>query len=156
MGFLICYQKKMLKILSNDDCAKVVQYLINVDNDFEIPISSKVSIKEYAEKLLTSGYILAIENNGVICGILGMYANDIVNRIGYISILSVSVNQRGNGYAKLLVEGAIKLGLEKNLNSIKVDSVNPIAVSLYCREGFVPYKKESNQFNEKVYLIKLL
>lgn len=84
---------------SNDDKILLSEFLGKYGNDFPIPLNRLINFREYSEKVLTKGYVLAeIDDNGiggVICG----YANDEKTKQAYMAIFVVSKQKRGKGIA---------------------------------------------------------
>ena len=67
-----------LKNVSNDYLL-LLQYLQEIDNDFEISLSQKVNLEEYVSKLLQNGYVYTVidENKRNILACVGFYCNDM-------------------------------------------------------------------------------
>ena len=127
---------KVIHLLPNRDEQLLNDYLHQVDNDFAIPISYKVDIKEYASRLLNAGHVVAVEDAGVCVSVVGFYCNDERLRTAHLSILRTLKSHQGRGYAKQLVNEAIKFSRQAGMLKISCDSVNPGAVSLYKSVGF--------------------
>lgn len=137
---LICYRPINLVILKLENTSDAQRLLVNylrlVDADFGVPLSSKTNLDEYATKLLQNGkVIVAVEDNQIIA-LVGCYCNDLVHRIAYIPILSTSLYARGRGLAKSMVELALLECQRVGMNSVKVDSINPVAIRVYQKVGF--------------------
>lgn len=133
----------MIEILNkNDNLVELIQYISEVNNDFEIPISDKTDIAQYAAKLIEFGNILAYRSNGEILGIVGFYSNDKVGFISYISILSVLKRFRSHGCAHDLLNAAFQYCINKQMKKCRLQSTNPKAVSIYEGLGFNIYKQE--------------
>lgn len=134
----------MIYHLKNEssDYQLLLQYFHAVDNDFEIFLSRKVDLKEYASKLLQNGYVYTVMNetkqNVLAC--IVFYCNDMETHVAYLPLLSTRADARGKGYAKLLVNEMIQCCREKGMYRILCDSVNPIAVKLYKSLGFTEYQ----------------
>lgn len=127
-------------VVSKESLKSLIDYLYDVNEDFEIPLSEKTDIKSFAEKLLQFGNVIIIEELDKIIGCIGFYNNDSINLKAYIPILSVKSNYSGNGYAKLLINETINECNKKGIKSINVDSVNQIAIRLYKSFGFKTIK----------------
>lgn len=142
-----------LKNVSNDYLL-LLQYLQEIDNDFEISFSQKVNLEEYVSKLLQNGYVYTVidENKRNILACVGFYCNDMNTHIAYLSLLSTRMQARGKGYAKLLVNTMVECCKKRGMYKIFCDSVNPIAVKLYKSCGFIQYKIESCERLTKTFL----
>lgn len=128
------------KLNNNPEYLDIVKnYLHEVDEDFEIPISSKTSMSDFCEKLLQSGNVYSVFEDEILVALIGFYCNDNVNRIAYFSFLSTRLGARKKGYARLLVKEMIEVCKESGMKEILCDSVNPNAVALYQSLGFFCY-----------------
>lgn len=140
-----------LKYISSD-VTRLAEYLMAVDSDFEVPLSSKTDLYIFTEKLLSKGHLLAVIEDNVIMGINGFYCNDQINKIAHFSILSCKQEIRGKGYARRLVEKMIEICKANTMKKIHCDSVNPIAICLYKSCGFIEYRTELCDELKKTYL----
>ena len=135
-----------------DDCRRLVDYLLDVDEDFGTPLSCKVQIPVYAEKILQNGRVYVIEENDQYLALICFYCNDCKRHIAHLPILSTKRQARGKGYARVLIQQMIADCREEHMVRICCDSVNPVAVSLYKSLGFVEDCREGLQSQTKVYL----
>ena len=124
-----------------EDQKLLIEYLRLVDKDFYIPLSNKVDLVSFSTKLLKYGFVICV-NHGHIEGLLGGYANDLVNHTAYLSILSTLKDARGKGYAKQMLTDAIKYCKMCGMKKIICDTVNPVALHVYKSVGFIMYKSE--------------
>lgn len=138
------------------NCDKLYHYLLSVDNDFGVPLSEKANLRLLSEKLLKDGFVLAKLENRRIVSVLCFYANDLINRIAYISIMSSKEIVRGKGYARQLITECIDICRERGMAKIQCDSINPIAIGLYKSVGFIQYKQEKYKSFCKEYLVLTL
>ena len=123
----------------------LISYLNDVDHDFGIPISEKITINYFAEKLLTFGKVFGVKENEEIVSCIGFYCNDNINRNAYLPILSTQKRARGKGYARILVNKMIEECKKCEMKTILCDSINPHAINLYKSIGFVQYNSEDNK-----------
>ncbi len=131
----------------------LIQYLKDVDLDFSIPLSQKIELDSYAEKLLTYGNIHVSIEDDQIEAIIGYYSNDFERYTAVLSILSTKEKARGKGIAKKLVIEAIDVCKKNQMKHFIVDSVNPIAINLYKSLGFKLFKTEIINGLIKEYLV---
>lgn len=130
----------------------LTQYLCEVDNDFEIPLSSRTELKIFSLKLLLHGHVFfAIEKKQAV-GLVAFYCNNYESHQAYIPILSVKQNYRSKGYARQLINIAINVCRLYKMNTISVDSINPIAITLYKSVGFKTYKTDDITGMTKEYM----
>lgn len=135
-----------------DDYRRLVDYLLDVDKDFGISLSSKVQIPVYAEKILQDGRVYMIEECGQTLALICFYCNDHKTHIAHLPILSTKRQARGKGYARVLIQRMIADCKEEHMVRICCDSINPIAVSLYKSLGFIEDRREELQSQTKIYL----
>lgn len=146
--------KKMITKLSDteQDRVSLLQYLKEVETDFETPLSQKIDIALFSSKILKYGNVIASYDNNIIEAIVGFYCNDFQNYIAAISILSTKESARGKGLARKLLLETISICKEHSMKGIIVDSVNPIAIYLYKSLGFLTYESSSANNTTKEYL----
>lgn len=128
-----------IEVLQNDssDRERFYQYLLEVNNDFAIPLSNKVNLQEYAVKLLTYGRVLAaVDSSSVILGAIAYYCNNHQAQKACWPFLSVKSQNRGRGYAVKLINRMLLDCKNNGMKLVQCDSVNPIAVNLYKKMGF--------------------
>jgi len=125
---------------------KLLQYLETIDSEFVIPLSEKVKLSDYAKKILSQGIVLATLSNGEISSMLGAYCNDMVNRVSYVPILTISKQAQTAGfhtrdYLRPLIELLYEAGMEK----FYCQTANRTVAAIYKRLGFtVLYQDEIN------------
>ena len=144
---MICFLENI-----KEDQGRLLSYLKLVDKDFGVPLSSKIDMTQYVVKLLSLGNVIVVMENEEIASCICFYCNDFQERKAYISLLSTLSFYQGKGYAKMLVNEAIRYCRTKRFQKIFVDSINIAAVSLYMSEGFRKIQTELINGNEKVIL----
>ena len=88
--------------------------------EFDPPLSSRVDIKAYAEKLSRyANFLIAEEQNRVI-GYLAFYKNQNAMEL-YITSLCVSNTYRGKGIGKKLLDHLCNIGLSEGYPSISLE-----------------------------------
>lgn len=122
-----------------EDIQNLQQFLKEIDSSFPVPLSAKTDLDQMAEKVLTLGVVLAAETPERIAGVITGYANDQVNRTGYIAVLGISASYRGASLGSRLVqvfrEEAMAAGMERITLFTHQD--NQGAIRFYQRQGFV-------------------
>ena len=65
----------MIKILSksNKDLDRLYEYICKIDADFTPRLSESIELKNWSEKLLNEGVVIAALNNGEIVGVSAIY-----------------------------------------------------------------------------------
>lgn len=137
---------EILKLDTSEESRSLIaEFLAN--NEYLLPdkLSDHVNICQYSEKLnrLGSSFVCVID--GIICGIVTGYINDIIHRQAHLQVLIVRKESQGLGIGHLLVRAFLltskELGMEEVI--LTCDRINTHAKSFYLREGF----KESKQLH---------
>lgn len=120
--------------LSKED---LINFLHIVDNDFNPPLSKKVEITEYADKIIGNSELIMYKIKDEIAGIVVLYCNNHCSRLAYIPLVAVHPNYRGIGIAKSIMKSAIKRAKDANMDRIGIHTNNQVALKLYLSLGFV-------------------
>ena len=127
----------IIKLSNNEtDIQILFDYLKDVDRDFEFPLSSKVNLSEFARKTLANGHAFMAREEDKFVALVTLFWHDKVSVKAFLPILSVTECYRGKGYARQLVNIVINMSRLYEMKTVNVDSVNPIAISLYKNVGF--------------------
>lgn len=144
----------MIVRLNNNekDVQILVNYLKDVDQDFGTPLSLKANLSNLAQKTLAYGHAYIVQENNNVVALVTFYCNDKVNAKAFLQILSVKEVCRGKGYARELVNLVITESRRHGMQTVCVDSVNPVAIGLYKSVGFETIKVEQQYGTMKEYL----
>ena len=143
----------IIKLSNNEtDIQILFDYLKDVDRDFQTPLSSKVNLYEFARKTLANGHAFMARENDKFVALVTLYCNDKVTVKAFLPILSVKECYRGKGYARQLVNIVINMSRLYEMKTVNVDSVNPIAISLYKNVGFKSVEVDEVHGLRKEYL----
>lgn len=131
-----------------------IRFLKNVDKDFPIPLSKKIKIDEYAEKLISTANVIVEKDNGKIIGMVAGYIDNSIEEISYISIVAVQKEYRGKSIAKKLLQKYIDECKEKNLKGIHLytHKTNITALTMYKNFGFISKENVKEERTEDVHL----
>ena len=131
---------------------KILNFLKEIDNEFKIPLSKRVSLDEYMYKIktLASSYVI-LDNNKIIASII-FYKNDNINKKAYITLVGVLREYQKQGIVKLLLEKCIFDTKNSFMKIIGTHTDNIIAKKVYEKYGF----KEASEINGRYYLEKNL
>lgn len=114
------------------------QYLIDHDCDFYEPLSKRVDLKVFAEKVSRLSTTFVITLNGYMAGLIASYFYDAESRKGFITLVHTKKEFRGKRLAWRLVNAVIHYAKMKNF--LYVDLVvykdNITAFNLYLSSGF--------------------
>lgn len=129
-------------LLNKASVAQIAGHLLCCDADFVPPLSVRVEIRDYAQKISDKATRFEAWSNGTLVGLVAAYCNDLETRIAHITSVSVLKGWTGNGIAAHLidqcVERAAAAGMRKIALEVAVD--NMPAINLYEKSGFVAGK----------------
>lgn len=148
----------MIKQLENteSDFNMLFAFMQKVEKDFVVPLSKKVNLKNYVNKLLFNGCVLAIIDNNEMLSCRAFYCNDLEHKIAYGSFMSTLSKAQGKGYAKLLIKEMIRICHEKGFHSIISASINPKAIALYKSMGYDVIREEVDNGYPRIVLEYIL
>lgn len=146
----------MIAKLTNDYIKQLINFILDCDALFPIPISHKTNISEYVEKVLSNGIVFAYMIDGEIAGVVLGYANDIQTNIAYLSLLCVKPEFQNKGIAKKLVEQFKEYCSEAGMKRITLYThvTNTKAIELYKKHGFVMGKSNRAEDYFLIYTIE--
>jgi ribosomal protein S18 acetylase RimI-like enzyme len=123
---------------------QIYAHLMSCDEQFVPKLSSKIDIKEYAEKLYQRAILFEAYHNELI-GLVAAYNNTVDNFL-FITNVSVLFDYLGNGIAKKLLNRAIQFAMDNKIPILKleVNKKNEAAISLYDHLGF-EYELENEE-----------
>ena len=127
----------------------IISFLNEFSSAFPVPLTEKVSIEQYVNKVLEKGYvIIAVENEGI-AGINMFYANDREKKRACISLICVSDKYRRRKVATSLLQIAEDISLENGMNYLLlcVHKENLGAIRTYEKFGFI--RNDSLTANEE-------
>ena len=122
---------------SDTEIRDLIVFLNKINASFPVPLSEKIQIEEYAQKVLLLGIVIKIEHNNEIVGVVTGYANNNVSG-GYISVLGVSENHRGQKIGSRLLEAFIDEAKIEGMKQISLfaHKDNHNALKMYLNRGF--------------------
>lgn len=129
-------------LLNNASVAQIAGHLLCCDADFVPPLSVRVEIRDYAQKIADNATRFEAWSNGTLVGLVAAYCNDLETRIAHITSVSVLKGWTGNGIAAHLidqcVERAAAAGMRQIALEVAVDNMS--AINLYEKSGFIVSK----------------
>ncbi len=87
----------------------MLAHLLRCDASFTPPLSSRVDLAAYAEKLVARARRWEAWAEGDLVGLVAVYADASVGGTGFVSNVSVDPPRRGTGVARQLLTDAIGL-----------------------------------------------
>lgn len=95
-------------------------------------------LEEYIKKMIKNGIVYVLDDESILKGLIGFYANDQIAHAAYLSAFVVDESLRGKGFGKLLFGRMLKTCKARGMASIAANvlSCNERAVQFYRRQGF--------------------
>lgn len=124
--------------LNRSNAADITTHLFRADAKFEPPLSSRVEIREYAQKLYDKAERFEAWINQDLVGLVAAYCNRLGGSKTFVSSVSVLPDCQGQGIADQLMRQCIEhvqnLGFKQI--DLEVDQRNLAALALYRKLGF--------------------
>lgn len=127
---------KYITDIEQIDLSSLTEYVWAQDKDFVPSLSGRVNIDAWTEKVYKNGSVIIVLYERTVVGAIFFYANDELDKVGYISYLSVSRELRSQGIASELLALCFAKSRELGMTKIGVHTHNPKALRLYLRAGF--------------------
>ena len=127
-----------LAIVEDDSLNRIYQYLVDVDEDFTPPLSERVEIKRYAEKLSSNAINVFVSINTQDIAHAAFYANDMSQSRAFLTSISVKSAARGRGVSDALMKDILLRSMKAGMTEIflEVDATNTGAIRFYRKVGF--------------------
>ena len=112
---------------------------MELNGEFEPPLSLRVDLDDYARKLLQVGEVIAaVKNDNSIIGTIGFYCNDLENGCGYISYLGVARYMRSAGVGGALLDKCLEecRSIGMTLVTVRTRASNRAAMAIYRSRSF--------------------
>jgi len=124
--------------LNQSTKAELIDHLSLIDFDFKQPLSSRVSIPVYAEKIFERALRFEAWVDGTLTGLVAAYRNE-TERTGFITHVSTLQEWRNHGIGMSLMKQCIAhlQDLNDETLELEVDPNNKAAIKLYEQLGFV-------------------
>ncbi|MCU7995609.1 GNAT family N-acetyltransferase [Shewanella glacialipiscicola] len=126
----------------------LLSFLLEVDADFSPPLSSRLNLAAYANKIQANAIVVEdIIDGNLIKGIAATYANDESTRTAYLTFIAVKTCFRGLGVARKLIEKTEHILVKKGFFRLRLEVYKGNeAINLYKRLGFEIYKEDSGSY----------
>lgn len=118
---------------------EIAEHLTHCDTDFVPPLSGRVEIDDYAQRILSKTTRFEAWSDGTLVGLVAVYCNDHEKRIAYITSVSVLKGWTGKGIAACLMSRCVQHAKVLGMRQIclEVASDNTPAIRLYEKSRFV-------------------
>lgn len=129
-------------LLNKASATQITDHLLCCDADFVPPLSGRVDIRNYAQKIVDKATRFEAWSSDTLVGLVATYCNDQKTRTAHITSVSVLKAWTGKGIAARLidqcVEHALAVGMRQIGLEVAADNLN--AIKLYEKSGFVAGK----------------
>jgi ribosomal protein S18 acetylase RimI-like enzyme len=123
-------------------------HLLDCNDKFIPPLSQRVEINIYAQKISTNADKFEAWQEDTLIGLLAVYCNDIEARKAFITIISVAEKFSNKGIASELLAKCIEyvrvINFEEITLEVSVQSVK--ARALYEKFGFQEIGQENDEY----------
>lgn len=140
-----------LNVATSDEIA---EHLRKSDAYFVPPLSERVEISHYANKIASKASRFEAWSAGTLIGLVAAYNNDHESRIAHITSVSVIREWMGKGIASRLVAQCIEhvKASGMRLISLEVARDNAPAIKLYEKYGFIANDAKSPMARMELHL----
>jgi ribosomal-protein-alanine N-acetyltransferase len=123
--------------LDESDVGQLLTHLQGADADFIPPLSTRINLLAYAEKIFKNARRVEAWDCQILAGCIAIYADGTAN-VGFISNVSVLPRYQGRGLASQLLKRALDFAVELDLVRVRLEvhADNAAALALYRRHGF--------------------
>ena len=131
-------------LLNKASTELIAEHLLRCDVDFVPPLSGRVQIQDYAQKISANATRFEAWSGGVLIGLVAAYCNDRVKHTVYITSVSLLKAWTGKGVASHLMSWCAEYGKALGMRQIalEVASDNTEAIRLYQKNGFIADQKD--------------
>ncbi len=111
---------------------------MKVDSLFPVPLSKKQNLQEFALKLCEKATVCTVCENRQIIAMVAGYTENVIDNMGYISVVATLPEAQGRGLAKQLVQEFLEIARKNNLSGVHLYAVrgNVSAMAMYRSLGF--------------------
>ncbi len=111
------------------------------DNDYFEKLSDRVDIDDYSEKLLENSVQFTLWDNVNLIGLSPCYFNNVDEKIGYISSLTIKNGFRGKKLGSKMISQIKAYAQLRNFNSVvvKIHYANAISHNFYQKNDFIDF-----------------
>lgn len=126
-------------LLNKASAEQIAEHLQCCDADFVPPLTGRVEIKGYADKIANRAMRFEAWSGGTLVGLVAAYCNDQEKLTAFITSVSVLKSWTGEGIAASLMNRCVEYAKASGMRqvSLKVAHGNTPAIKLYEKNGFV-------------------
>lgn len=126
----------------------------NYQNYFEALVDrDEHFIFNIIEKIYCNGFLIACMYQDKVIGFCAFYANDIVSKTAFITLIATNKDFQNIGLGKLILQKVCEISSQVGMNKIRleVNNNNVNAIRFYAHNGF-NYEKDCSDYSK--YMIK--
>ena len=125
--------------LNTATSTEIAEHLTDCDADFIPPLSSRIEITGYAEKIANKATRCEAWIGSALVGMVAAYCNDNDERVAFITSVSVLRSWIGKGIGERLLKDCIQQAKAADMRKVclEVSRENVPAIRLYEKCGFV-------------------
>ena len=118
--------------------SEIAAHLRACDGVFVPPLSERVDLDDYAEKIVQRAERFEAWSNGQLAGLVAIYCNDCGRRTAFITSVSVLPARQGEGIASRLLQACTESVRQTGFKGIELEvgAHNSAATRLYEKHGF--------------------
>jgi ribosomal protein S18 acetylase RimI-like enzyme len=141
-------------LFNKASASQIAGHLLRCDGDFVPPLSGRVEIKDYAQKIFSKATRIEAWLDGALIGLVAVYCNDQENRIAYITSVSVLRVWTGKGITTRLLDQCVEHAKASGMRQINLEVAgdNVRAIKLYEKRGFIAGKAMAPFVTMSLYL----
>jgi ribosomal protein S18 acetylase RimI-like enzyme len=131
--------ERMERVTNKATETQVLRHLRACDSGFVPALSGRVSLQEYARKIVENAVRFEAWADGELIGLVAAYFDDATSGSAFITNVSVVPGWSGRGGGSALLSDCIDAARRSGMRSVvlEVGSGNERAIALYKKFGFV-------------------
>lgn len=146
------FSNLIMSVCSNPNAKEIYNFLKELDCDFVPPLSSRVILSDYVEKICRLATILTVLEKDKIVGLSAIYCNDFIDRRAFLTMFAVKKNLRRKGLATKLFNESLNVARSKKMSHLswEVNSKNKKAMLFYEKTAIGAMRKKINNSDERI------
>lgn len=123
---------------TNFEKEKLKDFILDVNYDFPIPITTKININEFLDKIKELGKVYCVYEGNKIVGCNYFYANNTKEKIAFITLLAIKKEYRNYGIGSILIDKTIEYCKKIDFKKIQLytHENNILARKFYSKKNF--------------------
>lgn len=140
--------------ISKPNQEEILAFLQEIDNDVIPPLSRRVELKAYSEKICRFADCVLARLGGHIVGLSATYCNDLVTRRAFLTLIAVVKDHRRCGLATKLLNETFRAAKSKGMKRLILETSvhNESAVSFYTKSGFHILNEKRQEVPDAIFM----